>query len=233
MNSKIIKLMLFFYFVASLIFHAYGQGAQTRADALNQILVLDNFDKKPSGINFSSFHGETAINSLGYCIYYENAEVNLSKIVVSEGDSALRIEFNLPTDLYGGNWLSIRNEQGILWNLSKYKGLELKLKVETPSNAMLRLTLADVVSTGDVGKKGADELWWYGFHESVMKIKPGKWQTLKVPFKKFYESWGTGTRYNDGKLNLSKIVAFEINLISNDSFSTKGTIVVNSLAAYK
>ena len=93
-----------------------------RVDTLNQILIVDNFDKQPSGINCSSFHGETAINSLGYCIYYDNAEMNLSKIEVSEGDRALRIEFNLPTELYGENWLSIRNEQGLFGTLVNIKG---------------------------------------------------------------------------------------------------------------
>ena len=233
MRCKILKSMLSFCLVFDFLCQAYGQTTQTVVETSEQMLVVDDFDEQPSAVNCSSSHGETAIKSLGYCIYYEKAEVTLSRVAVSEEDSALRIEFNLPPYFDWGNWLSIRNEPGTLWSLSEYKGLELKLKVEAPSNAKLRLTLADVVSTEDVGKTGFDELWWFDFHESVMKIKPGQWQVLRAPFKKFYESWGAGTRQNDYKLDLAKIVAFEINLISPNGLRTKGTLVVNSLAAYK
>ena len=224
--------MLAVFLVINFALQVYGQSTKT-VQRSNQMPVVDDFDGQPSGINCSSFHGETAIKSLGYCIYYEKAEVTLSKVAVSEQDSALRIEFNLPPYFDWGNWLSIRNEPGTLWDLSEYKGLELKLRVEAPSNAMLRLTLADVVSTEDVGKKGSDELWWFDFHESVMKINPGEWQTLKAPFKKFYESWGAGTRHNDSKLDLSKIVAFEISMISPSKLNTSGRIVLNTISAYR
>lgn len=224
-----------------LIFSMWGiaifvsQGlSQVAEGSLQSSMVIDNFDENPLGINCSPSHGETAINSLGYCIYFEKADVTLNRLQPKDDpDKALRIQYDLPLLYDWGNWLSIRNEFDSTLDLSNYSGLQLNIKVVAASNAKLRITLADLASVDDVGKKGKDELWWFDVKSQILKGTKNQWQTLTIPFSGFYESWGAGTRHNDFKLDLSKIIAYEFNIISPAGEQCKGTIEVNSLVAFK
>jgi len=54
----------------------------------------------------------------------------------------------------------------------------------------------------------------------------------RAPFRFFNLSSGVGTRQNDGMMDLSKIIAYELNLVSKKNDHPKGVILVNSLRAY-
>jgi len=56
---------------------------------------------------------------------------------------------------------------------------------------------------------------------------------IHIPFSDFYIYSGQGTRQNDHRLNLQKIIACEINLISEPGKKTKGVILLDSLRTYK
>jgi hypothetical protein len=57
--------------------------------------------------------------------------------------------------------------------------------------------------------------------------------TLYAPFRDFYLGYGAGVRIHDRKLDLSKIVAFEINLVSSGTDPGSGVVTVDCLRAYK
>jgi len=192
-----------------------------------QPIVIDGFDKNHSPY-LALLHSPRFV-SLGYGIYFDDAEVNLSRVAVGKSDSALHIEYELPPLHDWGNWLSIRCEFDSVLNLTGYEGLRLDLKVEVPSDARLRVTLADVV---DINRRGRDEIWWFDFKGDVLKGSKDQWQTLTLPFKDFYESYGAGTRHNDRNFDFSKMAAYEINIVSEGRAHPKGAVVVNSLLAF-
>ncbi len=193
--------------------------------------TLDNFDKEPSNVGkkYPRFVGTQS----GYDIYYENAAMQMSFVKISSRDSsnkALRMEFDLPPALYWGNWASVRREFQPPMNLANYKGLLLNLRVDIPTpDVLLRITLADF--TDDL--KGGDELWWFDCDKNLLKSKTPQWIQVRIPFEGFSPAFGEGTRHNDGKKNLKKIIAYEISLISDSGAHPKGVILLDSLRAYK
>ena len=116
-------------------------------------------------------------------------------------------------------------------NLKGYAGLEISLKVVKPSNAHLRITLSDAVSPKTGEKYGPDEMWWFDCDAHVLKTNQGC-ITIRAPFNSFYLSHGAGTRHNDRIFDLSKIIAYEINLVSRQNEHPKGIIFVKSLRGY-
>ncbi|GEM_PF-3578007 len=196
-----------------------------------QTVVLDNFDKAPTNVGkkYSHFAGTQS----GYDLYYEKAGVQLSFVKTSARDSshkALRMAFDLPPALYWGNWLSIRRGFQPPKNLANFKGLLLNLRVEVPTpDALLRITLADLAD----GMGDRDELWWFDCDKSLLKRQTSQWIQLRIPFADFSPAYGIGTRFNDGKKNLKKIVAYEISLISDAGKHAQGVILLDSLRAYK
>ena len=194
-------------------------------------LSLDDFNQRPNRSYSGYAPGPGAVQE-GYGVYYEMARARLSRVQVISANAtnqALRIQYELPPYFPWGNWLSIRREFESPLDLSQYRGLEMNLKVEAPSEARLRITLSDIENLGE----HEDEMWWFDFDPGLLKNGTRQWITLRAPFEGFYLSWGGGTRQNDGKRNLSKIVAFEINLISPSQEHPKGTILVDFLHAYK
>lgn len=160
-------------------------------------------------------------------VYFgDKAVVKRSQVSLEDGSQGLKIEYALPLAYDWGNWLSIRCETDTLTDLSAYAGLSLRLRIEEPADAKLRLSLADV----DI--EGHDELWWCD-HEGVLNSTPGEWQTVDCPFAKFYVSSGEGTRQNDYNLDLTRIGAYELNIISAAGTHPAGVIVADSLVAYK
>ncbi len=206
-----------------------GEEAQKPENQKPISKVVDDFDGLGRVREYKSFRGETVKSWEGYGIYFEEAEVDLRRIPVAANDLALEVQFDL---FNWGNWLSIRRELGVVVDLSGYDGLELEVQAEQVQNAQLRITLSDVESQDDAQVHGADEMWWFEAPEEFLS-QQGKSVILKAPFDEFDLAEGAGTRYNDGRLDLSKIVAYEINLISTGRASGAGTLRLNSLQTYR
>jgi hypothetical protein len=234
MKSYISKWLGFVVFISAvLVSGGYAQNTKTNPTPSQQVKMIDAFDQKTPKMEYLPYRGETVINQEGYGIYWDKADVQLSRVTLREADKALRIQYDLPPFYPWGNWASIRKEFKSPMDLSDYTGLELDVKVEIPSNAILRITLADVENLKDAGKHGADELWWFDFDPGVLKNATKKWVTIRAPFKDFYLSWGDGTRRNNGQKDLSMIVGYEVNIVSKNSEYPRGSILVNSLRAFK
>lgn len=197
----------------------------------SQTFMIDNFDKEAlsEGEKYPKYIGAQK----GYDIYYENADIELSMVKISTrdtSDKALQIKFNLPPAFSWGNWLSVRREFKSSMNLENYRGLELNLRVDVPSpDAFLRITLADLADD----MKSGDELWWSDCDRSLLKTKTQKGIQVHIPFDDFVLSFGEGTRHNDYKLNLKKIIAYEISFIAEPGKHSNGVILLDSLHTYK
>jgi hypothetical protein len=206
----------------------FGAGVVHAQDyGIEDPLVLDDFYEDPSW--HPDWFPKLRSVVMGYGVYYDSAEASLSRVAVGKDVYALRIEYDVPPLHDWGNWLSIRREFDSVLDLSDCKALRLGVRVRVPSDAKLRITLADVV---DLDNRRKDEMWWFDFGEGVLSRAEGEWQTLTVPLKRFYKSYGEGTRHNDGKLDLSKITAYEINIVSKSGTHPAGTFDVKSLVAY-
>ena len=53
-----------------------------------------------------------------------------------------------------------------------------------------------------------------------------------LPFAGFYESYGAGTRHNDHKLDLSRVTAYEVNMVAKAGESPEGVVIFNALTSY-
>ena len=194
-----------------------------------QTLMIDSFDKKSTSV--SQKYPNYVSTQEGYDIYYESATVQLSRVPISSrniSDKALRLMFRLPPF----NWLSVRREFQPPLNLEGYKGLELNLRIEAPSpNAFLRITILDLADEKRYGDE--DEMWWFDCDKKLLKSKTIKWIQIRIPFDGFELSYGIGTRQNDHEKNLNKIIAYEVNLISESRTSVNGIVLLDSLRAYK
>jgi hypothetical protein len=195
------------------------------------LFSLDDFEVlgSPEAINCSSFGTESTVESLGFCIYYRKSEVTLFQALLEDASYGLQIAYVFPPDF--GGWGSIRRETGTLTDLSAYSGIRLRLRVDEPADSiLLRVTIADVASAADVGVKGRDELWWCE-NTDVLNSSVGEWQTVTCPFDKFVlANVGRG---NNRRLDLASIVAYEISVVSEKDTGSKGTVVIDSLVAYK
>jgi hypothetical protein len=189
--------------------------------------ILDDFKEGTESpvINCYSHQNEQAIKRLGYCVYFENADVNLSYLPQNSG---LRIKWVLPILRSGGNWFSMRRQDGEILDLGSYSGLKAHLRVDVPAGAILRITMADVIGE----EMRNDELWWCD-NKDILSEKSDQWQTVTCPFTDFYLASGVGTRQNDQKMDLTRIVAYEINIVSETPTLLEGDIVVNLLEAYR
>jgi len=188
--------------------------------------LIDNFDQELPTSGHSRFAGTASSSQKGYGIYYAEAKVKLSHVSFDSRDKGLKVDFKLPPYFSWGNWLTIRREFGSPINLSKYNGLKMNLYVMKPCDAKFRMTLCDLNKSGN-----SDEMWWHDFEENILS-KKGKWIKLKAPFDKFKISHGGGTRHNDNKLDLSRVVGYEINVISSSKDDVSGIFVVDKLSAY-
>ena len=233
MKLDIAQLLLLVSFL-TVTFGGDGEAqSATKKTSEGQFLMIDHFDA-PSDKKYAPFRSvDTVISTLGYGIYFRKADAQLSIVPVSETDKALRIQYELPPFFSWGNWLSIRKEFKSPLDLRDYRGLALELKVEVPSDAMLRMTLSDVETRKDAEKHGADELWWYDFDTATLKHTTQKWVTLRAPFQDFSLSYGDSVRHNDGQLDLSKIVGYELNIVSSRNEHPKGSLLIDSLRAFR
>ena len=193
------------------------------------VFTVDSFDETTG--SFDKRYPEYVENQEGFDVYYVSASVQLTRIVRnSSNNKAIRIKFDLPPAFSWGNWLSLRKGFREPLNLEGYQGLDLDLKVEKASpEAFLRITLSDL---SDDEKKG-DEMWWFDADLNLLQKTSTQWKTIRMPFDKFRVSSGEGTRHNDYQLNLGKIAAYEINLVSNAVKHPKGVILIDSFRTYK
>ena len=195
-------------------------------------LMIDSFEDQGPAVQYQPFAEETVTTQAGYGIYFKRANGTVSRVARLETDKALHIQYALPPYFAWGNWLSIRKAFLTPLDLSGYQGIKIDVKILTPSNARLRLTLADVATLADAQIHGADEMWWFDVpREDVLKAQQ-QWVTLQVPFRAFYRAYGEGTRHNDYRLDVSKIVAYELNVISAADESPQGAFLVKALRAY-
>lgn len=195
-------------------------------------LMIDSFEDQAPAVQYQPFADETVTTQAGYGIYFKRANVTISRVARPETDKALHIQYALPPYFAWGNWVSIRKEFPTPLDLSGYQGIKIDVKILTPSNARLRLTLADVATLADAPMHGADEMWWFDVpRDEVLKAQQ-QWVKLQVPFRAFYRAYGAGTRHNDGRLDVSKIVAYELNVISAAGESPQGAFLVKALRAY-
>ncbi len=192
-----------------------------------------NLAEQPTVSEYLPFRDETAITVGEYGIYYDRATARLSWPSVDGRDGVMKIEYELPPHFPWGNWLSVCKQFTSVLDMSGCEGLELELQVELPSNAKLRLTMSDVRSLAEFQKHGhkVDEMWWYDFDNGTLKEKNG-WVKLRAPFNDFYASRGAGTRHNNGKKDISKIVSYEINVVLEGDVIAAGTFLVHGIHAY-
>lgn len=194
--------------------------------------LMDNVEDHGPAVQYQPFAEEMATTQAGYGVYLKQANVTISRVARPETDQALHIQYALPPYFAWGNWLSIRKAFPTPLDLSGYEGVKLDIKILTPSNARLRLTLSDVATLADAPRHGADDMWWYDVpRDEVLKAQQ-QWVTLQVPLRAFYRAYGEGTRHNDGRLDVSKIVAYELNVISAAGESPQGAFLVKALRAY-
>lgn len=195
--------------------------------ALQAQSTIDAFDA-PHTYSGKKFGGYQS-TQLGYVIYASGAQVQLKFLAATPGDTinkALQLSFSLPPATVGANWLSVRREFETPLNLEGYSGVEFKLKVELPArNTLLRITLADT-------RGGQDELWWFDCEPGTIETKTVNWITIRVPFERFYLSYGAGTRHNDGVFDIRNIIAYEINLVSTAVTNASGVILMDSLQTF-
>lgn len=196
-----------------------------------KIMCGADLERQPFRRVQSNFRNEKMKNEEGYGVYYDDAIVKLSRPANKNKIDFLQIQYDLPPLFDWGNWASVRREFESVSDMNACKGIELELRVVVPSNAKLRITLSDVASPKDINKRGLDELWWFDLDDKLLAQKKG-WIAVHAPFNKFYESYGAGTRQNDHRLDLSNIVAYEINLVSKGGFHPKGIISLKSVRTY-
>ena len=127
--------------------------------------------------------------------------------------------------------MSIRKEFENVLDMSQCQGIEFDFSVDVSSNARLRMTITDVVDSADINNHGADEMWWFDFRSGVLRDSKN-WITLQVPFENFRSCYGEGCRVNDRKLDLSKIIAFEFNIVSNSKNLQRGTFLIRDVRTY-
>jgi hypothetical protein len=180
---------------------------------------------------YTKYENETVQNQLGYGVYFKDAVVQLSRHTGKETQGILKLHYELSSDPPWSNWLSIRKEFINVMDATECKGLKFTIKVVKPTNAILRVTFCDAGENRDLNIHGADEMWWFDFKDVPLN-KKGKWQTLYAPFDKFTLSYGIASRIHDGKMDISKFVAYEINIISEEGKYAKGDILIESLRIY-
>lgn len=202
-------------------------------DTSNIVLKVscDSIDltKYPSRKIYHRFLNETVKSVDGYGLYYDSAIVELSKNL--DNTDILQIHYELLPHFDWGNWLSIRREFENVMDFSNCKGFQLKIKIDNPSDAKLRLTFFDIENDEDINKHGAGEMWWFDFDDGILN-EQGSWIMLLAPFNEFEISYGEGSRHNDYKLDISKSIAFEINVISKKGKHSKGDLSIKLIGTY-
>jgi hypothetical protein len=208
----------------------YGCVDKTSVHKTRVTWPITRFDLPGKPQEYLPFRHERVKSWEDYGIYSDQAEASLKRVAVGGKHSALEIHFEIPPLSARANWLSIRKEFDSIADLSSYEGLELKIESAQAKNTLLRLTLCDVDEQESFRLHGADEMWWFDMPKSIFDQR--KLITAKAPFKNFEPAYGEGARRRDGRLDLSKIVAYEINLMTSGTASGNGLLRLYSIRAY-
>lgn len=158
-----------------------------------------------------------------YGVYYINAGATLASRSSENNPRPLSVVFSLPAHFHWGNWLSIRRQFTAPVDLSDATGLEFPLTIVASSGTSMRMTLSDVDGSA------RDDLWWADL--GPILGKEGS-DVVRVPFSSFRRCSGDGCRLNDGRLNLSRVIAYEFNLLSGPGATEKGSLVIDILRPY-
>lgn len=206
----------------------YGNQAQAQ-----KTLLIDDF-KHPPMQSYVGYAPPPVAVQEGYSLYYATAHIQLTRVqavspAAANAANTLQLQYTLPPSFAWGNWLSLRRELLSPLDLSTYEGVELTFKVTSPSNALLRITLSDL----DEGSKSSDEMWWFDCPPETLNNVTTSWQKMRIPFREFSLSWGAGTRQNDRRWNASRIVAYEVNVLSPPNTQPQGAILLESLQAFQ
>ena len=130
-----------------------------------------------------------------------------------------------------GNWFSVRQIAPEHYDLGDYSGIKLRLRVVSGAEkTLLRITLVDI--NPNSVPYAADELWWCDV-QNVLELVSNEWQVVVCPFKSFVLSNGFGARENDSRLDISYIVAYEVNIISPEGITVQGRFELGDLAVYR
>lgn len=203
----------------------------TRKPTPCESLTLDDF-AAGLGKMYRPFGRETTLSQSGYGIYYVEATVNVSLVKAGGKSTGVRIEYTLPPHFSWGNWASVRKEFDSITDVSDCDGIEIGIQLGRTSGADLRLTLADVANPGDADRHGADELWWFDMPNSSLG-PAGELITVKAPFNSFSIGYGDGVRINNRQLDLSNVVAYELNVISGPGNTETGSLLIGAIRGYK
>lgn len=203
---------------------ATTEGDTPAAPASPACGMTGGLDNLPARTLAPFLGGPPAMQMENYGIFFEQAT---GKITRADQSGALLFEYDVPPAQSWGNWLSFRREFSQKVDLTGCTGVEVEIRNERPSDAQLRLTLCDVTSPAD----SSDEMWWFDFPRGSLS-RTGEVLTLRAPFRRFEISSGSGTRQNDGKLDLTRITAYEINVLSAPGERPNGAFVLQAIRAY-
>lgn len=159
-----------------------------------------------------------------YDLYGAKALASVDAAPAGAGLPALRLGFHFVASLESDGWLSIRRPFPEPVDLSDRTGLSLALRVERPSDARLRVTLSDQAAGG------GDDLWWLDLDADILARETG-WIDLQLPFDGFRPCHGRGCRTNDRALDLSRVVAWEINVLETEGGRGQGVILLRNIHA--
>jgi hypothetical protein len=137
-------------------------------------------------------------------------------------------------------WLELKNQAATrLLTTSNIKLARAQVKVsliqlltsKDPSKRAMGLNLLEQLSPAGLKKLDQRLLSAANRDEKEGNLDQAA-RKYRAPFRFFILSSGVGTRQNDGMMDLSKIIAYELNLVSKKNDHPKGVILVNSLRAY-
>lgn len=222
-RSRHLPLYVWLIVLSSLYGHQ-GQAQKT--------FLIDDF-KHPPMQSYVGYAPPPVAIQEGYGLYYATAHIQLARVQVlspaaAHAANTLQLQYTLPPSFAWGNWLSLRREFASPLDLSTYEGVELTFRVASPSKALLRITLSDL----DERSETSDEMWWFDFPAETLNNATTSWQKIRIPFRAFYLSWGAGTRQNDRRWNASRIVAYEVNVLSPPDEQPQGAMLLESLQAF-
>lgn len=129
----------------------------------------------------------------------------------------------------GSGWLSIRRDFSEVQDLSGASGLRVLLTILESTDSIFRITLSD-----NVPHNGTD-LWWSDTQLPATKLgdEVPRQVIIDLPFEAFDPCYGIGCRRNDGKLDLRRIAAYEMNFVPNGEIPFEGEIRIDGIDLLK
>jgi len=222
----------------------------------SQFLFLDSIksQKHYHAFYFNYRGGLEDFNGFG--IYHEGVNCTTTKVDSIIGVSFDFCGCPHSPHQGGGGWISVRRAFLDIQNFGDYKGIEMEycilyLNKGEEAPVSFHLTICDIGKNSDGDKKtltdwknkGYDYMWWskditlditkdrINHDKNGYKFNGQKWRTVKFPFYSFtappdYD----GTRRRDGKLDLWRVTAYEVNL---QGCGIGGCFIFRNVQVYK